>query len=246
MKKLKTNFPLNLRKIGCTTNNDLSKQNIDIDYCSWIGISIHMDTLELTPNINIKKEGILCTLNVNMQTDQTILWLKRKLKSFLMNNVTFYFRSSINSLYHAFITLNKLYQQGAEKYVACCRDFKKFHLSKGVEPMCTKLKDGTYEFEMKIVQIIYVVIRAFFKYLVCNIQSPIFDKADYPKFFRFSIRFFSDRFGLYKNEFSTVYKILKSKEKKLNEMKVNEDNGQLNFNFEYVNSQPVPATTKKD
>lgn len=110
MKKLKTNFPLNLKKIGCTSDNDLSKQNIDIDYCSWIGISIHMETLELTPNINIKKEGILCTLNVNMQTDQTILWLKRKLKSFLMNNVSFYFRGSINSLYHADITLNKLYQ----------------------------------------------------------------------------------------------------------------------------------------
>ena len=88
MKKLKTSFPLNLKKIGCQSKNDmnlndLSKQNIDVDYCSWIGISIHMDTLELMPNVNIKKEGVLCTLNVNMQTDATILWLKRKLKSFL-------------------------------------------------------------------------------------------------------------------------------------------------------------------
>jgi len=70
MKKLKTSFPLNLKKIGCHNKySDLSAQNIDVDYCSWIGISIHMDTLELMPNINIKKEGILCTLNVNMQTD---------------------------------------------------------------------------------------------------------------------------------------------------------------------------------
>lgn len=70
LKKLKTSFPLNLKKIGCKSENsdlnDLSKQNIDVDYCSWIGISIHMETLELMPNVNIKKEGVLCTLNVNM------------------------------------------------------------------------------------------------------------------------------------------------------------------------------------
>jgi len=69
MKKLKTSFPLNLKKIGCHADNDLGLQNIDVDYCSWIGISIHMETLELMPNVNIKKEGVLCTLNVNMQTD---------------------------------------------------------------------------------------------------------------------------------------------------------------------------------
>ena len=71
LKKLKTSFPLNLKKIGCTKEdlNDLTKQNIDVDYCSWIGISIHMDTLELMPNVNLKKEGVLCSLNVNMQTD---------------------------------------------------------------------------------------------------------------------------------------------------------------------------------
>ena len=66
MKKLKTSFPLNLKKIGCHDANDLNLQQIDIDYCSWIGISIHMKTLELTPNMNVKNEGVLCTLNVNM------------------------------------------------------------------------------------------------------------------------------------------------------------------------------------
>lgn len=91
-------------------------------------------------------------------------------------------------------------------------------MSKGIAPMCSTYKDGTFEFEMKMVQIIYVVIRAFFKYLVCNIQCPIFDKNDYPKFFQYSIRFFSDRFGMYKNDFSRVFKILKAKEKKLNEI----------------------------
>ena len=192
MKKLKTSFPLNLQKIGCHANTDLNAQNIDIDYCSWIGISIHMKTLELTPNLNIKKEGVLCTLNVNMQTDQSILWLKRKLKSFLMNNVTFYFNGVITSERHAAITLNKLYQQGAEKYVACCQEFKRFHFSRGTKPMCSLSKDKvTYEYELKIVQVIYIVIRAFFKYLVCNVRNPVFNQTDYGRFFKFSLKFFT-------------------------------------------------------
>lgn len=138
-----------------------------------------------------------------------------------MNNVSFYFRGSINSKEHAHITLNKLYQQAAEKYIACCHDFKKFHMSKGVSPMCSKAASpadgsaagsGTLEIDMKIIQIIYIVIRAFFKYLVCNIKNPVFDRHDYGKFFRFSIQFFTDRFELYKNEFSKVFKILHAKQ----------------------------------
>ena len=109
MKKLKTSFPINLHKMGMTDQVAFEQQNIDVDYCSWIGISINMKTLELTPNLNIKKEGILCTLNINLQTNCSMAWLKRKLKSFLMNNVTFYFRSSVNSVEHSHITLNKLY-----------------------------------------------------------------------------------------------------------------------------------------
>jgi hypothetical protein len=69
MRKLKTNFVLNLQKIGCQSDNSLDKQNIDTKLCNWIGISIDMKTLQLIPNINTKKEGILCTLNVNMQTN---------------------------------------------------------------------------------------------------------------------------------------------------------------------------------
>ena len=45
MKKLKTNFYLNLNKIGCDASTDLKTQNIDTDLCSWIGISIEMKTL---------------------------------------------------------------------------------------------------------------------------------------------------------------------------------------------------------
>ena len=45
MKKLKTNFYLNLQKIGCHTEHKLENQNIDTKLCSWIGISIDMQTL---------------------------------------------------------------------------------------------------------------------------------------------------------------------------------------------------------
>ena len=69
-----------------------------------------MDSLQITPNLNVNKEAVLSTLNVNMITKGGKLWLKRKLKSFLMNNITFYFRSTINTLSLARITLAKLYQ----------------------------------------------------------------------------------------------------------------------------------------
>lgn len=45
MRKLKTNFVLNLAKIGCTGDNNIEKQNIDTKLCNWIGISIDMKTL---------------------------------------------------------------------------------------------------------------------------------------------------------------------------------------------------------
>ena len=45
MKKLKTNFYLNLQKIGCHSHHDLEAQNVDTKLCNWIGISIDMQTL---------------------------------------------------------------------------------------------------------------------------------------------------------------------------------------------------------
>lgn len=68
-KKLKTNFYLNLAKIGCTTQSSIEQQNVEIDMLNWIGISINMKTLCLMPNINVRKEAVLCTLNVNLQTN---------------------------------------------------------------------------------------------------------------------------------------------------------------------------------
>lgn len=109
MKKCKTNFVLNLQKIGCHNTNELDKQNICTDLMDWIGITIDMNTLNIIPNINTKKDAVLCTLNVNMQTNESIMWLKKKLKSFLMNNVSFYFRETINSKEFSKLTLNKLY-----------------------------------------------------------------------------------------------------------------------------------------
>ena len=58
--------------------------------------------------------------------------------------------------------------------------------------MCSLSKDKvTYEYELKIVQVIYIVIRAFFKYLVCNVRNPVFNQTDYGRFFKFSLKFFT-------------------------------------------------------
>ena len=80
-KKLKTSFQLNLERIGIPGGAEGQVQNIDKIMCDWIGISIDMATLQLIPNINTSKEAQLCTLNVNMQTNQSVVWLKKKLKS---------------------------------------------------------------------------------------------------------------------------------------------------------------------
>ena len=50
-------------------DQQFDKQNIDVTLCNWIGISIDMKTLQLIPNINTKKEAVLCTLNINLQTN---------------------------------------------------------------------------------------------------------------------------------------------------------------------------------
>ena len=106
-----------------------------------------------------------------------------------MNNVSFYFRQTINEKEYAYTTLNKLYQQAAEKYIACCQEFKCFHLRTSIGK----------DIDLKICQIVYVVIRSFFKYLVCNVKPSVFDRTDYHKFFKFSLSFFARRFMAYKN-----------------------------------------------
>lgn len=117
-----------------------------------------MDNLYLTPNLNVRREGILCTLNINFMSEGSLLWLKRKLKSFLMNNITFYFKATTNTKEHASITLNKLYQQAAEKYVVCAYEFKRFHLRQGTKPL-----DSSDAIDLKLCEALYSVIRGFFR-----------------------------------------------------------------------------------
>lgn len=137
MKKLKTNFAINYQKLSSlTTSGGMLAPKVSQEFpppldetelFSWIGISIDQQSLNIVQNINTKRDGILCTLNINMQTKESVLWLKRKLKSFLMNNVTHYFNANINSREYASKTLAKLYIAAAEKYLACCIDFRNFH-----------------------------------------------------------------------------------------------------------------------
>jgi len=64
---------------------------------------------------------------------------------------------------------------------------------------------------LKICQIVYVVVRSFFKYLVCNISNSIFKREDYPLFFKLSLTYFERGFFAYKNYFKSVHAILAKK-----------------------------------
>lgn len=112
MKKLQTNFPLDPTRFKKYGMDSVQEQNVVDDYIDWIGISIDMNKLALMPNINLRIEGILCTLNLNMQTKKASMWLKKKLKSFLMNNISHYFRDTITNEEFANKTLNKLFIAG--------------------------------------------------------------------------------------------------------------------------------------
>nr|AAP42279.1 telomerase reverse transcriptase [Moneuplotes crassus] len=206
MKKLQTNFPLDpskLAKYGITSVED---QNIAHKYIDWIGISIDMTTMALTPNMNLRRKGILCTLNMNMQTKKASMWLKRKLKAFLMNNITHYFRKTITNREFSNKTLNKLYIAGAYKYMQCCIEYKDhFRTNTEIHPQLDKI----------ICAIIYSVTRAFFKYLVCNIKDSIYDREHSRDFSIATLRHFIEIFSLKKNHFSGVVKILVAKEQKM-------------------------------
>lgn len=126
-----------------------------------------------------------------------------------MNNVSFYFRETINTKEFAEKTLKKLLINAAEKYVACAVDFKLYHQKTG-------LKDKT---DLILAQIVYIVIRAFFKYLVCNVKDPVIKKAEYHDFFKESLTSFILKFGARKNLFRDVHRILSKKQEKLRDEK---------------------------
>lgn len=236
MKKLKANFDINVAKIGysiekakadakaaalAAKGEKVEAQNVvfnkDFDQVQndgermfhWIGISIDTQTLGLVPNVNVKKEAVLCTLNTNIQTSNSVLWLKKKLKSFLMNNISFYFRDTITSKPYAMETLDKLYQAAAHKYVVCCQEFRKFHSTQRhlANPIAENM-------DLILVQVVYAVIRSFFKYLVCNVQGTVIGRSDYHEFFCFSLKFFTERFRDHRAEFRGVIKILSAREKR--------------------------------
>lgn len=202
------------------------------DKFNWIGISIDMKSLALVPNIQLTKEQNIYSLNINMQTKKSTLWLKRKLKSFLMNNVTIYFRSSITTKDFAQDTLNKIYEMATEKFVACCSEFKQFHQSAYRQVNCRsrqyvshdgkRLKEISQRdhfilrLDLQIAKIIYVVIHSFFKYLVCHIKGgTVFADADYDWFFKHSLQVFQGRFVQERNKFPILCRILESKCRKI-------------------------------
>nr|O00939.1 RecName: Full=Telomerase reverse transcriptase; AltName: Full=Telomerase catalytic subunit; AltName: Full=Telomerase subunit P123 [Euplotes aediculatus]AAC47515.1 telomerase subunit p123 [Euplotes aediculatus] len=206
MKKLQTSFPLSPSKFAKYGMDSVEEQNIVQDYCDWIGISIDMKTLALMPNINLRIEGILCTLNLNMQTKKASMWLKKKLKSFLMNNITHYFRKTITTEDFANKTLNKLFISGGYKYMQCAKEYKD-HFKKNLA-MSSMI-------DLEVSKIIYSVTRAFFKYLVCNIKDTIFGEEHYPDFFLSTLKHFIEIFSTKKYIFNRVCMILKAKEAKL-------------------------------
>ena len=58
------------------------------------------------------------------------------------------------------------------------------------------------------------MVRAFFRYLVCSVNDPVYNQNHYEPFFKFALGFFLDRFKLHRSYFK-CYEILKAKLKKL-------------------------------
>ena len=60
------------------------------------------------------------------------------------------------------------------------------------------------------------MLRSFFKYLVCNVRQPIYQRTDYLWFMQFSLQYFTQRFSQARGKgFKGVFKILRAKELKL-------------------------------
>lgn len=161
MKSLAESFGLKMSKFSKNFGNDFYTHSLlSKTPCRWVGLEIDMATLQIIPNFKFTKENALSTLNMNMKTKKSIIWLKNKLKSFLMNNVWFYFKSSINSIDYAKRTLEKLYEYAAVKFTACCKEFKNFHSRTNIAKTL----------DLQICKIFYKVIHNFYDYLVYNIE----------------------------------------------------------------------------
>lgn len=176
-KKVRTNFDVNLSRIQAilepTPLKTFKKPTEDKGYLvegpmfDWIGISIDMETLGLVQSINLSKEAVLNTLSVNMATRKSVTWLKRKVKSFMMNNIKFYFRETMTHLEHALKTMEKLLRSAVVKFVACAKEFRRFHEFFRLRGAA----DPNFNYDVQIVKIAYIGIRTFFKYLVSSITN---------------------------------------------------------------------------
>jgi len=102
------------------------------------------------------------------------MWLKKKLKSFLMNNICHYFRSTINNNEFANKTLQKLLIIAAFKMITCCNELIDYFRRDAL--MKAKL-------DIKICKCIYSVVKSLFKYLVVNVDHPIFQQENFEQFF---------------------------------------------------------------
>lgn len=70
------------------------------------------------------------------------------------------------------------------------------------------------QIDLKICRAIYSVVWSLFKYLVINVDNPIFKQENYEQFFRSAIRHFEEVFSKKKYLMNGCVKILKSKQKK--------------------------------
>lgn len=105
----------------------------------------------------------------------------------------------------------------AEKYAACCEQFRRFHISnlrksEAVLKKKGKVNEFRNRLDLNLARILYVVIHSFFKYLVFNMQGgTVFVKDDYDWFFKFALNHFYKRFSKEKTHFGILSKILASK-----------------------------------
>ena len=99
-----------------------------------------------------------------------------------------------------------------EKYAACAKQFIRFHLTANRKAAWLK------RINLKLAQIIYVVVHGLFKYLVFHVRGGcVFTIEDYDWFFRFSLDYFQKRFEAERNVFGDLDRILTAKVKSLKE-----------------------------
>jgi len=167
-KKLKTNFPIDPKTLMMKQLESFS-EDLYKDFCDWIGISIQMSTLQIKPLF--KLETAMKTLNLNIVTKRARLWLKRKLKSFLMNNIMHYFNKALNSEEFMMDVMREIVEISSHKFVKCSEAYKRLSQSQGAKKT-----------EVQLAGVILDTIRDFQRYISKNAPDVIILKdCDYIK-----------------------------------------------------------------